>query len=208
MQDTAWDGYEKIPCLIMKGYLTMGLEAYEELQKVPTHIFLQAGVGSMSAAMTAFFVNVYREHPPMIVLVELAQADCIFRSAKRKDGTFEFVAGRMDTIMAGLACGEPSHLDWPILRDYAGAYISCSDHYAADGMRILGAPLPGDERIISGESGAVGMGVLAALMQDPNLSEQRERLKLGEDSRVLCLSTEGATDPDHYWDVVWGNVEF
>lgn len=206
LQDTSWDGYKTIPEQIMKGYLTMGLEAYEKMQEkntVPTHIFLQAGVGSMAAAMTAFFMDVYRDNPPCIIVVEPDRADCIFRSAKRDDGEREIFKGKMDTMMAGLACGEPSVTGWSVLRDYADAFVSCSDEYAAKGMKVLGAPLPGDRRVISGESGAVGVGVLDALMTDTELKEFKERLKLNQDSVVLCFSTEGATDPDNYWDVVW-----
>ena len=209
MQDTAWDGYERIPELIMKGYLTMALEAYEELEASgmgrktrPTHIFLQAGVGSMAAAVAAFFLNVYREQPPAIVIVEPKKADCFFRSIRKGERKPVAVTGKMDTMMAGLACGEPSALAWPILRDHAYAFISCDDCYAADGMRLLGKPLPGDKRIVSGESGAVSLGVLSALMTDPELSEDKEALKLNNESVVLCISTEGATDPEHYRAVV------
>lgn len=209
VQDTAWDGYERIPELIMKGYLTMALEAYEELEASgtgrktrPTHIFLQAGVGSMAAAVAAFFLNVYREQPPAIVIVEPKKADCFFRSIRKGERKPVAVTGKMDTMMAGLACGEPSALAWPILRDHAYAFISCDDCYAADGMRLLGKPLPGDKRIVSGESGAVSLGVLSALMTDPELSEDKEALKLNNESVVLCISTEGATDPEHYRAVV------
>lgn len=210
VQDTAWEGYEYIPSQIMKGYLTMGLEAYEEMQKegnTPTHIFLQAGVGSMAAAMTAFFMNVCQKNPPKIIIVEPEKAACVFKSVKRGDGRTEAVTDKMDTMMAGLACGEPSIIAWPILRDYAEAYISCGDGYAASGMRILGAPLPGDNRVISGESGAVCLGVLTALMTSAELKQHRDTLKLGEDSKVLCFSTEGATDPDNYWDIVWARED-
>lgn len=160
----------------------------------------------MSASMTAFFGNVYREDSPKIIIVEPEKADCIFRSAKC--GEIKVVTGQMDTIMAGLSCGEPSSIGWPILRDYAAAYISCGDDYTADGMRILGAPLPGDTRVISGESGAVGIGVLAALMTSEELEIYKKQLDLNENSRILFFSTEGATDPENYWKVVWNRKDF
>ena len=109
----------------------------------------------------------------------------------------------MRTIMAGLACGEPSITSWQILKDKVTAFASLPDRVAADGMRVLGAPLPGDPRVISGESGAAPLGFLYALMRDEELAPLREKLKLGKDSRVLLFSTEGATDPENYRKVVW-----
>ena len=58
VQDTAWDGYEEVPLWIMQGYTTMAIEAFEQMQEKPTHIFLQAGVGSMAAAVAAFFYDI------------------------------------------------------------------------------------------------------------------------------------------------------
>lgn len=105
--------------------------------------------------------------------------------------------------MAGLACGEANTVSWGILRDYAAAYISCPDYLAADGMRILGAPLPGDPQIVSGESGAITTGVLYWLMRHPAARGQRDALGLNEHSTVLLISTEGDTAPETYRKVVW-----
>ena len=153
VQDTAWKGYETIPSWIMQGYLTMANEAATALgNTVPSHIFLQAGVGAMSGALTAFFRNRYG-FGPKIVIVEPDQADCIYRTALADDGTLHTVSGALHTIMAGLACGEPCTIGWALLRYGADAFVSMEDSIAATGMRILGAPLAGDPRIISGESG-------------------------------------------------------
>lgn len=203
VQDTAWEGYEDIPRWIMQGYGTMALEAWEQLPERPTHIFLQAGVGSMAGAVTAFFASVYGDQRPVITIVEPNQADCIFRTAKANDGALHPVTGHMNTIMAGLACGEPCTLAWEILKHCADHFISCPDYVAAKGMRLLGNPIPGDARVISGESGAATTGCLAAIMTDPELSELREALGLDQNSRVLCFSTEGDTDQENYRAVVW-----
>ncbi|SDL13237.1 diaminopropionate ammonia-lyase [Natronincola ferrireducens] len=207
VQDTAWEGYEDIPTWIIQGYSTMGYEAYEQLKSLgeekPTHIFLQAGVGSMAGAITGLFSAIYGEDRPIITIVEPNKADCIYKTAEANDGELRFVTGDMDTIMAGLACGEPCTIGWNILKDYADNFISCPDYTAAKGMRILGNPPQGDERIISGESGAAPLGCVAEIMTNNNLTWMREKLKLDENSRVLFMSTEGDTDKENYRDIVW-----
>ncbi len=204
VQDTAWDGYEEIPTWIMQGYMTMGLEAYEQLgEKRPTHIFLQAGVGSLAGAICGFFSEVYKDNKPTIVIVEPDKADCIFQTAEAADGKLRFVTGDMNTIMAGLACGEPNTIGWEVLRDHADYYISCPDYTAAKGMRILGNPVKGDDRVISGESGASTFGCVSEIMMNPEYKAIKEQLKLDENSTVLFFSTEGDTDKQNYLDIVW-----
>ncbi|NCC14998.1 MAG: diaminopropionate ammonia-lyase [Clostridia bacterium] len=203
VQDTAWEGYEDIPLWIMQGYATMAYEAYTQLAERPTHIFLQAGVASMAGAVTAFFASLYKEECPIITIVEPNKADCIFRTAEAMDGKLHYVTGEMDTIMAGLACGEPCSIGWDILKEYGDNFISCPDYAAAQGMRILGNPAKGDERIISGESGAAAFGCLTEIMRNPSLREWKEKLMLDENARVLCFSTEGDTDQSGYQSIVW-----
>ena len=203
VQDTAWDGYEDIPTWIMQGYGTMGLEAHEQMAEKPTHIFLQAGVGSMAGAVTGLFSSIYGEDRPIITIVEPNKADCLYRTAEANDGERHFVTGDMDTIMAGLACGEPCSIGWNILADYADHFISCPDYVAAKGMRILGNPAKQDDRVISGESGAASFGCVAEIMTNPELAWLKEKLGLNEDSRVLFFSTEGDTDQENYKSIVW-----
>ena len=204
VQDTAWEGYEKIPTWIMQGYTTLALEAVEELgDEVPTHIFLQAGVGAMSGALAAFFADYYQERKPVIVIVEPNQADCIYRTAKANDGKLHSVDGDMNTIMAGLSCGEPCTIGWEMLRRYADHFVSMPDYVAAKGMRILGNPAGEDPRIISGESGAATSGFVAELMMNESLRELRAAMGIGKESRVLCISTEGDTDQKNYRNIVW-----
>lgn len=203
VQDTAWKGYEEIPSWIMQGYGTMGLEAYEQLPQKPTHIFLQAGVGSMAAAIAGFFASVYGTDRPQVVIVEPNEADCFYLTAKADDGKRHITTGSMPTIMAGLACGEPCSIAWDILADYADYFISMPDYAAANGMRILGNPVFDDRRVISGESGASGFGCVSELMTNPELSDLKQQLHLDENSRILCFSTEGATDRKNYRDIVW-----
>ena len=203
VQDTAWEGYEDIPRWIMQGYATMGHEIMEQIPEKPTHIFLQAGVGSMAGAMTGFFSNLYQEEKPTIVIVEPAKADCLYRTAKVDDGKLHNVTGEMHTIMAGLACGEPCSIGWEVLKGYADAFVRCPEYVAADGMRILAAPAKGDEAIVAGESGAAGFGCMAHILMDTALKDWKEQLKLDENSRILCISTEGDTDRKNYRDIVW-----
>ncbi len=203
VQDTAWAGYEEVPRRIMQGYGTMGLEALEQLPEKPTHVFLQAGVGSMAGAIAGLFAAYYGEERPIIGIVEPNGADCHYRTALANDGLLHSVTGHMETIMAGLACGEPCSLSWNILERCADHFISCPDYAAAKGMRILGNPAAGDDRVISGESGASAFGCVAEIMLNPGLRELKDTLRLDEASRVLFFSTEGDTDTVHYRSIVW-----
>ncbi len=204
VQDTAWDGYEKIPLWIMQGYGTLMLEAIDQLHQVPpTHILVQAGVGSFAGMVQGMVTAAWGPNRPKVIVAEAMIADCLYRSAVAKQGTAFAVGGDLQTIMAGLACGEVNSIGWELLRDYAAAFASCPDDVSALGMRILGNPLPGDPRIISGESGAVTTGLLARLMISPALAKVRDALELDENSRVLLISTEGDTDPQKYLDIVW-----
>ncbi|HAG69832.1 MAG TPA: diaminopropionate ammonia-lyase [Lachnospiraceae bacterium] len=207
IQDTAWEGYEEIPSWIMQGYGTMALEAANALSASgidrPTHVFVQAGVGSLAGAVVGYFAGRFPDDPPVFVIMEADAAACLYKGAVRGDGMPEKVGGELNTIMAGLACGEPNTIGWDILRNHADVFLSCPDHIAARGMRMLSAPIKGDPQIISGESGALGMGVLDALMSLSEYGELRACLGLDEGSKVLMFSTEGDTDPERYRSIVW-----
>lgn len=204
VQDTAWEGYEDIPTWIMQGYTTMGNEAYQQLKGTkPTHIFLQAGVGSLAGAICGFFASIYGEDRPIITVVEPEKANCIYKTAKANDGKIHFVTGDMDTIMAGLACGEPNSIGWEVLKNYADNFISCPDYVAAKGMRILGNPEKDDQKVVSGESGASTFGCVAEIMTNPELTDLKQKLGLDENSVALFFSTEGNTDKQNYKDIVW-----
>ncbi len=203
VQDTAWEGYTDIPLWIMQGYTTMGYEIMSQLEEKPTHLFLQAGVGSMAGAMAGFFAGLYGENRPKIIIVEPNRADCLFRTAKANDGTLHNVTGDMNTIMAGLACGEPCSIGWKVLESVADGFLSVPESVAADGMRILAAPCRGDKAIVSGESGAAAFGAAANILLDQELADMKQQLGLDEHSRLLFISTEGDTDRENYRNVVW-----
>lgn len=206
VQDTAWDGYEEIPAWIMQGYGTMAMEADEQLCERPTHIFVQAGVGSLAGAVQGYFANKYPENCPTTVVVEAEIAACLYKSAAAEDGKIRFAEGDLQTIMAGLACGEPNTISWDILKNHSSFFVSCPDWVAAKGMRMLGAPVKGDPQVTSGESGAVAMGLVATLMESDDYKELRDALRLDENSRVLMFSTEGDTDPENYKRIVWNGA--
>ncbi|HCG60069.1 MAG TPA: diaminopropionate ammonia-lyase, partial [Lachnospiraceae bacterium] len=207
IQDTAWEGYEDIPSWIMQGYGTISHEAAEQLRELevnrPTHIFIQAGVGSFASSVVGYFTNLFPEHPPKFIIVEPRTAACLYKGAKLGTGEPQIVKGDLKTIMAGLACGEPNVLGWDILRNHATAFIAIDDWVAAKGMRMLAVPMLGDPHVISGESGAATMGTLGQIMMNDDLWEIRELLGLNKDSQVLLFSTEGNTDPDYFRRVVW-----
>ena len=202
VQDTAWPGYEEIPTRIMQGYCTLGLEILEDLKEAPTHIFLQAGVGSLAGAMAGLFAASLNPKP-IITVVEPNKADCLFRTAASDDGRLHVVTGDMDTIMAGLACGEPCSVAWEVLKATADHFVSCPDSAAAYGMRILGNPAGEDTKIVSGESGAAAFGCAARILTDPELTWMKEKLQIDDRSRLLFISTEGDTDRENYRAIVW-----
>ncbi|MDA8442490.1 MAG: diaminopropionate ammonia-lyase [Peptococcaceae bacterium] len=207
VQDTAWEGYEEIPTWIMQGYGTMSAEALEQLNKIgiakPTHIFTQAGVGALAGSVEGYFTAIFGQDRPKMAVVEADQANCLLKSIQAGDGKPRAVGGELTTIMAGLACGEPNIISWDILRDYCEMFISCPDWVAAKGMRILGSPLQGDPKVVSGESGAVTVGLLWNLLRDDGLQKAREALGLNEQSQILLFNTEGDTDPEAYLNIVW-----
>lgn len=206
VQDTAWEGYEKIPTWIMQGYTTMAEEIKLQLElegvDEPTHMFLQAGVGSMAGSILGYYINQFDNYP-ITTIIEPNEAACVFNSAAHSDGKTHKVEGDLKTDMAGLACGEANPLAWEILRDYAHMFISCNDYVSSRGMRILANPIANDKQIISGESGSVGLGLLSLLMEKENLRSLKNELQLDEDSIVLIFNTEGATDTVNYRKIVW-----
>ena len=211
VQDTAWDGYEEIPAWIMQGYGTMAAEASEQLKAAgcerPTHVFVQAGVGSLAGAVVGYFTNLYPDNPPTFVVVEADVAACLYKGAAAGDGKPRIVDGDMQTIMAGLACGEPNTISWDILKNHVKVFISAPDWVAAKGMRMLSAPIKGDPQVTSGESGAAPFGALAAMMTMEEYKELRNDIGLDENSKVLLFSTEGDTDPERYKNIVWEGKE-
>ena len=211
VQDTAWDGYEEIPSWIMQGYGTMAMEAGEQLKDYgcdrPTHVFVQAGVGSLAGAVVGYFTNLYPDNPPTFVVVEADAAACLYKGAAAGDGDPRIVDGDMQTIMAGLACGEPNTISWDILKNHVKVFIAAPDWVAASGMRMLAAPIKGDAPVTSGESGAAPFGALAAMMTMGEYRDLKHEIGLDENSSVLLFSTEGDTDPERYMNIVWKGLD-
>ncbi|WP_419656351.1 YgeX: putative diaminopropionate ammonia-lyase [Desulfosarcina variabilis str. Montpellier] len=206
IQDTAWQGYEEIPLWIMQGYMTMGKETVDQMaaqKAAPTHVFVQAGVGSMSGAVVGYLVNRYRERPPAFIIMEPNNAACIFASAIAGDGRPHAVTGDLTTIMAGLACGEPNPMGWEILRNFTTGYVCCDNYVAANGIRILANPMGEDLPVEAGESGSVGIGLIDLLLNHRAFEKVKQALGIGPDSKLLFFNTEGATDPINYREILW-----
>ena len=140
-------------------------------------------------------------------LPEMCIRDSLYKGAKAGDGGIYIVDGDMQTIMAGLACGEPNTISWDILKNHVDTFVAAPDWVAAKGMRMLASPIKGDPQVTSGESGAAPFGVLACIMLMDEYKELREHLGLNKDSKVLLFSTEGDTDPDRYKSIVWDGNE-
>ncbi len=210
VQDTAWAGYEEIPSWIMQGYGTLVLEADKQLKKNgvdrPTHVFVQAGVGSLAGAVVGYFAHKYKENPPVMVVCEASAADCLYRSAVQADGNLVNVTGDLQTIMAGLACGEGNTIGWDILKNHVTVFASCPDWMSAKATRIYANPLENDPHIISGESGSVPLGLAYTALHDEDAKDLKAALKLDENSNILVISTEGDTDPVRYREIVWDGL--
>ncbi|HEQ3589863.1 diaminopropionate ammonia-lyase [Vibrio parahaemolyticus] len=201
VQDTAWDGYEEIPTWISQGYMTMADEAVEQIEQLgfdaPSHVILQAGVGAMAGGVLGYLADRLDPTKFDTIIAEPKAADCIYRSGTSQAGNIINVTGDLSSIMAGLACGEPNPLTWPILRDCSRYFIAVEDNVAATGMRMYGNPLAGDQAITSGESGAITLGTLNEIVK------HNGNVGLNEDSVVLLFSTEGDTNPERYRHIVW-----
>ena len=210
VQDTAWAGYEEIPSWIMQGYGTLVLEADKQLKENgvdrPTRVFVQAGVGSLAGAVVGYFAHKYKENPPVMVVCEASAADCLYRSAVQADGNLVNVTGDLQTIMAGLACGEGNTIGWDILKNHVTVFASCPDWMSAKATRIYANPLENDPHIISGESGSVPLGLAYTALHDEDAKDLKEALKLDENSNILVISTEGDTDPVRYREIVWDGL--
>ena len=209
-QDTAWEGYEEIPAWIMQGYGTLVREADEQLKadgiERPTHVFVQAGVGSLAGAVVGYFAHKYKDNPPVMAVCEASAADCLYRSAVEKTGNLVNVTGDLETIMAGLACGEGNTIGWDILKNHVTVFASCPDWMSAKATRIYANPLENDPHIVSGESGSVPLGFAFTALHDAEAKDLKEALKLDENSTILVISTEGDTDPVRYREIVWDGL--
>ena len=202
VSDTSYPGYTDIPKDVMQGYELMAAEACDQLDAAPTHIFLQTGVGGMAAAVAAYTKRRYGNDRPMIVLADPDQSACWLESIRH--GTPTPVHGDLDTLMAGLACGEISVIAWEILRQTADAVMSVTDDDAVMMMQVLANPTVDDLPIVAGESAVAG---LAALMAAADHSQARKELSLDANSRVLIFGTESDTDPDLYLKLIGRSAE-
>lgn len=203
VSDTSYPGYRAIALDVMHGYGVMAVEIAQQLTgEPPTHVFAQAGVGALAAAICASFWLRWGARRPFFVVVEPTHADCVYQSLAA--GKPVVVGGALDTVMAGLACGEVSELAWEILHHGASAAVAIDDAYALEAVRALALPAAGDPPIVAGETGGAG---LAALLAARDYPEIRQTLRLDADSRVLLLGSEGDTDPVIYREIVGRTAE-
>ncbi|WP_111430138.1 diaminopropionate ammonia-lyase [Rhodobacteraceae bacterium DSL-40] len=198
VSDTTGPGCgDEVPRDVMQGYEISAWEACNALDAPPTHVFLQTGVGGFAAAVAGQITRRWGSSRPLVILADPDRAACWLESFRI--GAPTPVTGSLDTLMAGLACGEVSSLAWSILRDHADAVMAIDDSAAVEMMRRLARPRGRDPEIIAGESAVAG---LAALMAAASDAEVRAVLKLDGNSRVLVFGTEGATDPELYRELV------
>ncbi|MGE4528667.1 MAG: diaminopropionate ammonia-lyase [Rhodospirillaceae bacterium] len=193
VSDTSYPGYMQVPRDVMQGYTLMADEAFSALAVPPTHIFIQGGVGAMAAAVAAQAWEAYAEARPRIVVVEPENAACLLESAAA--GHPMAVGGSLETVMAGLACGEVSLLAWEVLEDGGDDYLVVSDAAAIAAMKLLADGACGDAPFVAGESAVAGLAGCLAAAAAPAVAAA---LGLGARARVLVFGSEGATDPETY----------
>ncbi|NTJ62024.1 diaminopropionate ammonia-lyase [Agrobacterium rhizogenes] len=202
VSDTSWPGYERIPGFVMQGYTALLREVVRQIPRPPTHVFVQSGVGGIAAAVAGYFTLLYGDDRPIFTVVDPSRAACLFESARA--GRATKVEHGEPTVMAMLECYEPSLVAWRILSRSADAFMTVDEDEAIGAMRQLADPEAGDPAIVSGESGGVGLAALVKVSADQDL---RSKLRLGKDSRVLLINTEGATDPALYQKLVGASPE-
>jgi diaminopropionate ammonia-lyase family len=201
VSDTSYDGYEEIPRDVMQGYAAIADELLEALPAGAlcpwTHVVLQGGVGGLAAGIASAFWERYGAARPELIVVEPEAADCLLQSARA--GRPAQASGKVDSVMAGLACGEASPLAWRFLEPAIDAFVTVSDELAVEAMRMLASGTAGDVPIVSGESGAAGLAALFDM--------QRTGAAPGAQARVLLINTEGATAPGLYAQLVGQSAE-
>jgi len=204
VSDTSYEGYTDIPRDVMQGYGVIMDEVIDQLSdgNIPSHVFVQGGVGGLAASICSYLWERFDETAPLLFVVEPEKARCLLLSAEAGRPTADH--GALDTIMAGLACGEVSVLAWSVLDEGADGFISIQDETAAETMRILAEGRFGDGPVVAGESAVAGLAAMLLAADDP---ASRRLLKLDENSVVLVIGTEGATDPAVYRSIVGRSAE-
>lgn len=200
VSDTSYEGYEDVPRDVMQGYGVIPDEILEQLPSAETspftHVVLQGGVGGLAAGVVSYFWERYGERRPSLIVAEPQQADCLLQSAR--SGRPARASGSVDSVMAGLACGEASPLAWRFLQAAADHFMTVADDQALDAMCALAGGVDGDVPLLAGESGAAGIAALMAL----RMSGGARALGLNEEAHVLLVNTEGATAPALYESLV------
>ncbi len=204
ISDTSYEGYTDIPRDVMHGYTLMADEALRGHARValPTHLFVQGGVGGLAAAVLARAWWEYGSARPRFVVVEPERAACLYESARA--GRRVLLDGDIETVMAGLSCGEASLLAWEVLDDGADDFLTLPDEAATDLMRVLAEGADGDPPLVAGESATAGLAGMLAVAAEPTLAAA---LGLDAHSRVLVFATEGDTDPALYERIVGRRAE-
>jgi diaminopropionate ammonia-lyase len=209
--DTAYPGYMEIPAWIMDGYSTLFAEIDAQLTELrsrpPDFVIAQAGVGGLAGAAVRHFLGEERKDRPALVSVQPCAADSLVESAARGDGEPHATRGNQDTMMAGLACGMPSLVAWPVLKSGVTLFVSVEERFAAEAMRRLYYPVREDARIVSGEAGAAGLAGLIALCGAAEFANARERLGISSNTSVLVINSEGDTDPVNFVKVTGSRPE-
>ena len=202
VQDVSWQNYKTTPQLIMAGYTLMVKEIKEQIniEKI-THVFLQAGVGGMAAAVIAGFAK-FSKNIPQFIIVEPETADCVFQSIKNKKSTIVDI--KKESLMGGMSCESVSTIAWEILKNSCNYCLTVSDEFIAPMIAMLNRKKISSEKIISGECGVPGVISLKGILSNEKL---RSSMNLNSNSNVLLIGCEGLTDEVNYEKLLSKGIE-
>jgi diaminopropionate ammonia-lyase len=202
VQDVSWEGYKEVPKLIMAGYTIMIKEVMDQNKKDPfTHVFLQAGVGGMAAAMIAGFAK-YSNNIPKFIIVEPENANCVFKSIENNKATTVNIIN--ETIMGGMSCGDVSTVAWEILKESSNFSLTITDDEISMVVAMLAKAKLSNEKIIAGECAVPGIIALIGLFKN---KEYLDKLDLNQNSKILLFGCEGLTDATMYKKLLSDGLE-
>ena len=173
LSDSSWPGYTELPLRVMEGYLQLAAEAIAQIDTVPSHILLQAGVGGLAAAVAAHARLVWGDGP-QVIIVEPQAAPALMEGIRA--GQVVDTSGPV-SCMGRLDCKTASMIALNGLARDADVFVSIGEADAIGGAELLSA-----HGLPTTPSGAAGVAALRAGLDVP------------ADAHVLAILSEGPED--------------
>lgn len=190
IQDTAFEGYDGfVPDRIVMGYSMLVRETLEQTDERPTHVFIQAGVGSAAGGVIWYIQKALKDEKMFTGVIEAEDTACIYESIRQ--GKNVAIGGMPYTVMAGLNCGEANIRIMPLLKSRGDGFIKCADSITYKGMERAINPVGNDPSFSGGESGAVGLGFIEEILTNEKYAREKSLMGIDENSVILLFNTEG-----------------